>query len=129
MKNCTTCGKELLKPLDEYGRTGEEKCFDCYFSAAEAPTAVDAEEIDIEALLLDDGLDDDDEDSEFIECDGMSFCFACGVLACHGNEEFDFCDHRTGFDCTFMEESVFAEDDEDDLYDEDDWQDYERDME
>lgn len=58
-------------------------------------------------------IDDDDDDDEFFERDGMTFCGACGVLACPGEEEFDWCDHRTGEGCYHMSESVFNEDDDD----------------
>lgn len=60
-------------------------------------------------------LDEDDLDlvdlPEFIERDGMTFCGACGELAVPGEEAFDWCDHRTGRDCPYMEDSMFNDDD------------------
>lgn len=60
-----------------------------------------------------------DDEPEFIERDGLLFCFACGELAQPGNEEFDWCDHRTGRGCAYFEASVFNEDRGDD--EEEEW--------
>lgn len=69
---------------------------------------------------MDHDLDDVDEFMQecaengwHIEKDGMSFCFACGMLAQPGDEEYDWCDHRTGEGCAYM-----VDDDDDDDYDE-----------
>lgn len=51
-----------------------------------------------------------------IERDGLLFCFACGMLAAHGDEEYDFCDHRTGYGCSYNDETF----EDDDRFDEDD---------
>lgn len=67
----------------------------------------DPDDEDVEELL-----DEFDDDEEFIERDGMLFCGACGTLACPGEEEFDWCDHRTGQGCYHMQESVFSDDDD-----------------
>jgi hypothetical protein len=60
--------------------------------------------------------DEDDEElienGGLIESRGMWFCFACGLLAQPGDEEFDWCDHRTGRGCAYMHET---EDDEEEM--------------
>lgn len=66
--------------------------------------------------MFDDFDDDDLPEDGLIESRGMLFCFACGMLAAPGDEEFDWCDHRTGDGCAYMP-------DETDDY-EDDWSDY-----
>ena len=49
-----------------------------------------------------------------VERDGNLYCGACGILACPGNEDYDWCDHTTGHGCIYM--------DEDDLDDDDEWE-------
>lgn len=67
---------------------------------------------DLEAEFEDDDLDFDD-DEEFFERGGMTFCGACGILACPGEEEFDWCSHLPSErHCYHMRESVFDDDDE-----------------
>lgn len=56
-------------------------------------------------------LEDDEENPEFLSRDGMTFCYACGIMACPGEEEFDFCDHRTGAGCYHMKNSDLNDDD------------------
>ncbi len=41
-----------------------------------------------------------------IEKDGLLFCFSCGMLAQHGNEEYDWCDHNTGIGCSYFREEM-----------------------
>lgn len=72
----------------------------------ELETIEDEDEDDYEF----DDLDDIPEDGH-IERDGMLFCFSCGMLAQPGNEEYDWCDHKTGRGCAYFHEQ---EDDEDD---------------
>ena len=60
-------------------------------------------------------FDPDEDLEEFIERDGMTFCGACGIMACPGNEEFDWCDHITGDGCSYFEDdNVFADRDPED---------------
>jgi hypothetical protein len=59
-------------------------------------------------------ISEEDFDDGEIERDGMIFCVACGMLAMPGNEEYDWCDHRTGIGCAYF---VGEEDDHFDDYD------------
>lgn len=47
-----------------------------------------------------------------IEVRGMPFCWACGMLAQPGDENFDWCSHITGRSCPYYHET---EDDEDEF--------------
>lgn len=110
---CTVCNAPLSGGLDTYGLPFEELCQGCFLDQGGEPLNVFAEEIDESWPAP-----EDDDDSEFIERDGMTFCGACGVLACPGEEEFDWCDHRSGIGCYHMAESEFTELDDDDIEDE-----------
>lgn len=76
----------------------------------------DDPDLDLAELLAD--------EPEFIERDGLVLCACCGELAQPGNEEFDWCDHRTGRGCSFFERSPFNEERDDD--EEEEWNQDER---
>jgi hypothetical protein len=44
-----------------------------------------------------------------IEQNGNLYCYACGDLAAPGEEEFDFCDHKTGRGCSHMSMSSMSD--------------------
>lgn len=93
---CPRCGEEDLEEISD----------------EEYEAILRAEEEALELIP-----EDDDDDPEFFERDGMEFCGACGILARPGEEEFDWCDHKTGAGCYHMQESVFADDVDEDYPD------------
>jgi hypothetical protein len=123
---CTCCSKPLTNGLDTFGLPGDEQCWSCY--SATMPGApeddwyiipsreeldeqarIDAEEAEIAELVMNGEIPEDG----IIEVRGMPFCWACGMLAQPGEEEFDWCSHLpTERHCAYLSES---EDDEDEL--------------
>lgn len=116
--HCTCCHTPLTGGLDTYGDVGEEMCWECWSSFmddTERATITSHQEIvdmeEIEAMLEDVAIPPDG----IIWSRGMPFCFACGMLAQPGDENFDWCGHinETPETCPFMGESVFVDRDED----------------
>lgn len=119
MTICSACGAPLSQRLDTFGELSEPVCLSCFVRDGLEAIKFDqaAEQIEDEIAEID--LDDDEP---FIERDGMTFCGACGILACPGEEEFDWCDHLTGNNCYHMDESPWSEEyDEFEYFDELGW--------
>lgn len=57
----------------------------------------------------DEEMDAELEDGQF-EMNGCLYCGACGMLAAPGDENYDWCDHRTGNDCPYNDDGDGLED-------------------
>lgn len=103
---CTSCQKSLMGGLDTFGEVGQEMCWECHSSLADdaLPTLIVEDTESEEEDDLD--IEDIKENGGLIESRGMLFCFACGMLAQPGDENFDWCDHLDGIGCPYYVEEM-----------------------
>lgn len=122
---CSCCQKSLTGGLDTFGDVDCPMCWDCHSTLLfnegdgsilsmwaglqELMTSEFPESSDDEVYVVDEDDEELTANGGLVESRGMWFCFACGLLAQPGDEEFDWCDHINGVGCAYMHET---EDDE-----------------